>query len=136
MFSNPGANFPELFPDCNEIVKSFRTFVHVPQQSRGVKCCRDPHAILPGPFPMLPGDPEKGINHPLGSDSSQANNYLRLDEIILFLKLAYAGILLIRFRIPVPWRAAFDDIGNITVGFAAQIDNGEHIIQQHSRRAH
>ena len=51
-------------------------------------------------------------------------------------KKAYAAILLIRLRVPISGWAAFDDVGDIAVGVPVQVDNGEHVVQQHSRRAY
>ena len=79
---------------------------------------------------MLAGNAKFWINQLLGCDTSQTYNNFRSDQRHLVAQIIDTGFLLRLQRIPVPGRAAFDNIGNITVLFPVQINDGQHIIQQ------
>jgi len=93
------------------------------------------HAPALDPGAVVVGNTEIGVDQPLGGDTAQADQYLGLQKGDLVFQVADAGILLLGLRIPVSGRAAFDNIGNIAV-VPVQIDDGEHIVQELTRRTH
>ena len=84
---------------------------------------------------MLPGDAKVRADEGHGRDPAQTDDDFGVDEGDLPVQPAAAGLLLDAQGIPVPGRAALDDVGDVDPG-AVQIDHGEHVVQQLPRWAH
>ena len=85
------------------------------------------------PLPMLGGDLEVLLDDGLGGDPAQTDNQLGPQQRRLPPEPADAGVLLHIQRVPIPGRAALDDVGHIHLR-PVQADDLQHIIQQQPRR--
>ena len=94
------------------------------------------HAAPAEPLAVFGGDFEILLDDGLGCNAAETDNDFGLDQCNLVAKITDAGILLRFQRIPVLGRTALDDVGNIAVAVAAQINDPKHIVQQLSRRTH
>ena len=88
------------------------------------------HAVLGHELPVLPGDLEIRVDQAAGSDAAEADDDFRPDERNLFPQVGDARLLLLRQRVAVFRRPAFDDVGDINILPAGQAHRGEHFIQQ------
>ena len=71
-----------------------------------------------------------------GADAAQTHDDLGLHQCPLPLEIALAGVLLRVQRVAVLGRAALDDVGDIAVLFAVQVDGEEVFVQQLAAAAH
>ena len=94
------------------------------------------HPCFLHPLPVLLGDPIVGVNEPLGGDAAQADDHLGAQQGHLVAQIADTGVLLGVQGVPVVGRAALDNIGDVYVFLPAQINEGEHIVQQLACGAH
>ena len=122
----------DLLPDGQQILEGFGSLAYVPQQCGGMVDGGHPDPVFLHPLAVLPGDAVFGINDPLGCNTAQADDDPGLDQCHLIAKISDAIILLRFHGVPVPGRAALDDVGNIAVFLAVQVNDGKHIIQQFS----
>ena len=95
----------------------------------------DAAAIPVKPLAMLPGDAEVLPNQAHGGDAAQTDDDLGVHQGDLPGQPGVAGLLLHIQRVPVPGRAALDDVGNIHL-LPVQVNHFQHIVQQFSCRAH
>ena len=79
-----------------------------------------PHAVFQEKLPVLTGDLEVRGNEAAGRDTAQANNDLGADQGGLCLEPVDAGLLLLRLRVPIAGRTAFDDVGDVDVLLTGQ----------------
>ena len=75
-------------------------------------------------------------DHPLCGNAAQTDHDLWPQQTELFPQPGHAGLALGGQRVPVLGRAAFDDVGNIAVPAAVQIDGEQISIQQLAAAAH
>ena len=108
--------FLDFLPDGQQVLKGLGSFCHITQQGAGMVGGAHPHIALSHPCAMLAGDAELGIDDLLGGDSAKADDDFRPDQSNLVAQIPHTGLLLNLQRIPVPGRAAFDDVGDIAVG--------------------
>ena len=87
------------------------------------------HPVPRDPLAMLLGDSVMGVYQTHSRDAAEADQKAGADEGDLLLQPWKTGILLIRQRIPVFRRTAFDDIGDLDV-FSAEIEHGQHVVEQ------
>ena len=92
-------------------------------------------AVPVKPLAMLPGDAEVLPDQGHGGDAAQAHDNFGVYQGDLPVQPGAAGLLLHIQRVPVPGRAALDDVGNIHL-LPVQVNHFQHIVQQFSRRTH
>ena len=83
---------------------------------------------------MLPRDAEIRPDEPHGRNAPKADDDARLQQPELPLEPAEAGVLLLRLRVAVSGRAAFDDIADIAV-VPPEVDDRQHVVEQLPGRA-
>ena len=93
-------------------------------------------AALLDELPMLLCHRKVRADHPLRGNAAQTDHDLWPQQTELFPQPGHAGLALGRQRVPVLGRAAFDDVGNIAVPAAVQIDGEQISIQQLAAAAH
>ena len=74
-----------------------------------------PVALAANPATVLCCDFKSWINQSLGGDTAQTNDDGRLEQCSFATQKRQAGLLLFRQGIPIGWRMAFDDIGDIDI---------------------
>ena len=84
---------------------------------------------------MLPGDAEVRADEGHGRDAAETDDDLRIHQGDLALQPVPAGILLDPQGVPVPGRAALDDVGDVDLR-AVEIDDPKHIVEQVPGGAH
>ena len=77
-----------------------------------------------------------GAYHPLGSDAAQADDDLRPQQTELLSQPGHTGFALGGQGVAVLRRAALDDVSDIAVLFAVQVDGEEVFVQQLAAAAH
>ena len=85
---------------------------------------------------MLPDYRKVLPDHPLGRHTPQADHDLRLEQAELLPQPGHTGLALGGQGVAVLRRAALDDVGDIAVLFAVQVDGKEVFVQQLAAAAH
>ena len=124
-----GTNLVDLFLQLFEILKGIGTAAGIAQDCGGVEHCHHVDAAAFEPLSVFFGDLEVFFDDFCGSNTPQTDNDFWPDQGDLISEITDAGVLLCVQRIAVLRWTAFDDVGDINVAFAAQINDFQHIVQ-------
>ena len=125
-----GADLLDLVAQEQEIAKGAFHLALIAQQRRGVEHRHHPCSLTLDPLAVFAGDPEVGFDDLHAGDPSEGDDDLRSDEARLLSEIADTAVLLVILRIAVHGRSALDDIGDIDVLLAVEVDGIEHFVEQ------
>ena len=114
-------NLFDLLPQLQEVLKALRFLSGIAQQRCRMIGAHHINTVALDPLAVLFRYFKIRGNDPAGSNPSKTHNDLRADDRHLIAQKADTLLLLLRQRIPVFRRTAFDDIGNIDVLVPVQI---------------
>ena len=120
---------PVLLSDFPQIHKCFRSSGRIPEQSRRVKCCKNPPVSQLKPCSVFSCDPEIRPDQLHCCDPTKTDDELRIDECDLSVKPGATGGHLTGLGIAVMGRATFDSVGDVNLG-SVQVNHLQHIIQK------
>ena len=125
----------DLLAQLQEILEGGGLLVRVAQKRGGVERRHHQGAVLFKELAVLARDFHIGLDDAHRRDAAEADDDFRADQRHLVAQPADAGLLLLGQRVAVLRRAAFDDVRDVDVHFAVQIDGGEHLVEQLSAAA-
>ena len=102
----------------------------IAQQGGGVEGCRHVDVAFFEKLSVLACDFEIGFDDAHGGDAAEAYDDLRTQQGGLIAQPVHAGFLFLLQGIAVLRRAAFDDICNVDIRAAVEVDGGEVFIEQ------
>ena len=124
------ADLADLVAQAQEILQRIRLLPGIAQQRRRMERAHHPDAVLFDEFAVLLRDAEVRVDDPLCRDPAEADDDLRTDQPDLLAQPEDARILLLRLRIAVLRRAAFDHVADIDIAPARQADRVEVFVQK------
>ena len=130
------AHLVDLVPQGNKVRKSGGLVLGAAQQSGRVEGAHEQDAVFLDELAVLLRDRKILADHPLCSDAPEADHDLRLQQAELLPQPRHTGFALFGLRVAVLGRAALDDVGDIAVPAAIQVDGKEILVQQLAAAPH
>lgn len=130
------AHFLDLVPQGGKILKSGGFVLGLTEQGGRVEGAHEGDAALFGENAVFLGHRKAGPNHPLGRNPAQAYHDFGPQNPELFPQPGHAGFALVGQRVAVLGRPALDDVGDIAVFGAVQIDGKQVFVQQLAAASH
>ena len=89
-----------------------------------------PHALLLDECAVLSGDAQVGLYQPHAGDPAEGDDDLGADDARLLAQISDAALLLVLLRIAVLRRTAFDDVGDVDVFAAVEVDGVQQLVEE------
>ena len=130
------ADLLDLLPQGQKVGEGVRLAAGLAEKSGRVVGGHEEDAVLIVELAVLPDYRKVLPDHPLGRHPPQTDHDLRFEQTELLPQPGHTGFALGGQGVAVLRRAALDDVGDIAVLFAVQVDGEEVFVQQLAAAAH
>ena len=130
------AHLADLIPQRHEVAEGLGLVLGLAEKGGGMEGAHEEDAVLLDEGAVLLRHREVGADHPLGSDAAQTDHDLGPQQAELLPQPRHTGLALGGQRVAVLGRAAFDDVGDVAVGGAVEVDGKKVFVQQLAAAAH